>query len=187
MFIFVKTAIAKNFEELSSITASQAVFAHYAKDMNVKPTFQSRVSDNKTKSENSVSKQNNVEVAVIHGTDDLLQMNSQILDSPITTTLSQPSADDLSEIFLQVNIKENQPKPQPKKYKVLCAFDVDGYCAINNMEVSDEFLSVSKNEIVLSDGVIVDDWVIVKNEIGKIGKVPAKYIRIINEQCMANF
>ena len=104
----------------------------------------------------------------------------------MSTMSSQPS-NDLSDIFSQVNIKEVQPKPQQIKYRVLCAFDVDGYCAINNLEVSDEFISVSKNEIVLSDGVVLDDWAIVQNELGKTGKVPAKYIRVVDSEPMARF
>ena len=188
MKISLQTEIASNFEENSNITAQNAIFAYYSKDINLKPTFTAKATENASSEENSSSDKPEIEHpdAVVHKTDDLLELNSQILDTPILPVSSQPSHD-LSDIFSQAAVDDIKPKPQYKKYMVLCAFDVDGYCAINNLELSDEFMSVSKNETVFSDGLILDDWVVVQNEFGKIGKVPAKYIRIINDETFEKF
>ena len=188
MTISLQTEIASNFEENSNVTAQNAVFAHYSKDINLKPSFNAKATENASSEENSSSDKTKIEHpdAVVNKTEDLLELNSQILDTPILPVSSQPSHD-LSDIFSQAAVGDIQPKPQYKKYMVLCAFDVDGYCAINNLELSDEFMSVSKNETVFSDGVILDDWVVVQNEFGKIGKVPAKYIRIINDETFEKF
>ena len=48
-------------------------------------------------------------------------------------------------------------------------------------------MPVNKNEIVLSDEVIIDDWVVVQNEFGKVGKVPAKFIRIMSDEASSQF
>ena len=188
MTISWQAEIASNFEENPNITAQNAVFAHYSKDINLKPSFNVKATENASSEENLIADTTKMEHpgVVVHKTDDLLELNSQILDKPILPVSSQPSHD-LSDIFSQAAVEDIQPKPQFKKYTVLCAFDVDGYCAINNLKLSDEFMSVSKNETVFSDGVIHEDWVVVQNEFGKIGKVPAKYIRIINDETFDKF
>ena len=190
MTISWQTEIASNFDDDSNITAQSAVFAHYSKDTNLKPSFNVKATENASSEANSETNSDKTKIespgAIVHKTDDLLELNSQILDTPILPVSSQPSHD-LSDIFSQAVVDDIPPKPQYKKYTVLCAFDVDGYCAINNLKLSDEFMSVSKNETVFSDGLILDDWVVVQNEFGKIGKVPAKYIRIMNDENFEKF
>ena len=53
MTISLQTEIASNFEDNSNITAQNAVFAHYSKDINLKPSFTAKATENACSEENS--------------------------------------------------------------------------------------------------------------------------------------
>ena len=66
-------------------------------------------------------------------------------------------------------------------HRVLHNFEADQYCATYSLDESDaeKYLTVKKDEMVLSDGIETDRWVEVTNEFGKTGTIPFSYIEPI--------